>query len=358
MIGCFVAAEKGVHVPAMFVLGDSLGDAGTNNYIPHCDVRANLTPYGVTFFHYPTGRFTNGRTTFDFLATYLGLPFSPPYLEPNANFSRGINFASSDCGLLDSTAADANILPMGQQVAQFENFSLSLMKTYPSGAAQAKSYLSKSLYCITIGTNDIGDYVLNETSQNITTPQQFVTLLLSTFDQYITRLYRAGARKFLVMNIPPLGCDPYFRFTNNGECSEAANKLYVEYNTGLKSHVAHLSQKLSRLTIITHKAYDYLWDMIQNGEAYGFTDTKSACCGSGSFNAEVLCGRTTPQNLFCNDTNAYVFWDRVHPTEKVYDLFAQQIWSGNSSVIYPFNLSTLVSGKKASGFYLSTNSVF
>ncbi|GLJ34043.1 hypothetical protein SUGI_0684650 [Cryptomeria japonica] len=106
MISCFVAAEKGVNVPAMFVLGDSFGDAGTNNYIPHCEMRANLTPYAVTFFHYPTGRFTNGRTTFDFLATYLGLHFSPPYLETNANFSRGINFASGGCGLLDSTAAD------------------------------------------------------------------------------------------------------------------------------------------------------------------------------------------------------------------------------------------------------------
>ncbi|GLJ34045.1 hypothetical protein SUGI_0684670 [Cryptomeria japonica] len=313
MISCFVEAEKGDYVPAMFVLGDSLGDAGTNNYIPNCRLRANFKPYGVSYFHYPTGRFTDGRTTFDFVATYLGLPFSPPYLQPKADFSRGINFASAGCGLLDSTAADQNVLPMSHQVAQFEHFSLSLRKTYPSGAAQAKSYLKKSIYCISIGTNDIGDYVANDTSQNTTTPQEFVALLLSKFDQYITRLYRAGARKFLVMNIPAFACDPDFRFMNNGECSETANQLHVAYNTGLKSHVAHLSQKLSGLTIITFKAYDILLNILKNGEAYGFTETKSACCGSGLFNAE-------------------------------------QIWSGNSSIIYPFNLSTLISGKKASGF--------
>ncbi|XP_059064264.1 GDSL esterase/lipase At2g23540-like [Cryptomeria japonica] len=166
----------------------------------------------------------------------------------------------------------------------------------------------------------------------------------------MARLYRAGARKFLVIDIPAVGCDPYFTYTNNGECSDTMNQLFVAYNTGLKSHVTHLSEKLPGLTIIQYKTYDSLLNIIQNGEAYGFKDTKSACCGSGLFNAEVLCGRTTPQDLFCNDTNAYVFWDRVHQTEKVYYMFSQQIWSGNSSVIYPFNLSTLVSGKKASGF--------
>ncbi|XP_057839879.1 GDSL esterase/lipase At1g71691 isoform X2 [Cryptomeria japonica] len=271
MISCFVAAEKGVYVPAMFVFGDSLGDAGTNNYIPHCKARANFIPYGVSFFPYPTGRFTNGRTTFDFLAAYMGLPFSPPYLEPKANFSRGINFASGGSGLLDSTAADE-------------------------------------------------------------------------------RLYRAGARKFLLVGIPPIGCCPSWRLINKGECLETANQLFVAYNTAMKSHLAHLNQKLSGLTIIQFQSYDYLLNIIQNGEAYGFKDTKSACCGSGLYNAQVHCGKTTPKDLFCNDSSAYMFWDGAHPTEKVYAMFSQEIWSGNSSVMYPLNLSTLVPGKKASSY--------
>ncbi|XP_057839877.1 GDSL esterase/lipase 6 isoform X1 [Cryptomeria japonica] len=349
MISCFVAAEKGVYVPAMFVFGDSLGDAGTNNYIPHCKARANFIPYGVSFFPYPTGRFTNGRTTFDFLAAYMGLPFSPPYLEPKANFSRGINFASGGSGLLDSTAADENIITMGHQVVQFEHFSYILRNTHPSGAAEAKSHLSKSIYCISIGINDISFYIVNQTHQN-STPQQFVTLLLSKFDQYIARLYRAGARKFLLVGIPPIGCCPSWRLINKGECLETANQLFVAYNTAMKSHLAHLNQKLSGLTIIQFQSYDYLLNIIQNGEAYGFKDTKSACCGSGLYNAQVHCGKTTPKDLFCNDSSAYMFWDGAHPTEKVYAMFSQEIWSGNSSVMYPLNLSTLVPGKKASSY--------
>ncbi|XP_057839875.1 GDSL esterase/lipase At2g23540-like [Cryptomeria japonica] len=190
MISCLAAAEKGGNVPAMFVFGDSLADAS------HVSI-------------------------------YLALPFSPPHLEPKANSSAGINFASAGSGLLDSTGAKE-------------------------------------------------------------------------------RLYRAGARKLVVVDLPALGCDPFCRVINDGDCMGTINLLFVAYNTGLKSHVAHLSQKLPGLTIIQFKAYDYLMNIIQNGEAYGFKDTKSACCGLGLLYAQVPRGMTTTKDLFCNDTNACV----------------------------------------------------
>ncbi|XP_057846496.2 GDSL esterase/lipase At5g55050-like [Cryptomeria japonica] len=354
MISFLAGAEKGGYVPAMFVFGDSLGDAGNNNYIPNSKARANFTPYGVSFFHYPTGRFTNGRTAFDFLATYLRLPFAPPYLKPKANFKKGINFASGGSGLLDSTGAGGNIITMSRQIFQFQHTSYILRKTHPSGAKKAKSYISKSLYCITIGGNDIADYIANSTLQNTTTPQQFVTLLLSKFDQYMAGLYRAGARKFLVVDVPVLGCTPFTRLSGysiaKGECLESVNQLVVAYNTALKTLMAQLREKLDGVTIIQLKTYDYFMNIIQNAEAYGFKNTNTACCGSGLFNADVNCGKTTPQNLFCNDTNAYMFWDKTHPTEKVHAMFSHQIWSGNSSFIQPINLSTLVLKTNASGY--------
>ncbi|GLJ34042.1 hypothetical protein SUGI_0684630 [Cryptomeria japonica] len=353
IVSCLAAAEKTSNVPAMFVFGDSLGDAGNNNYIPHSTARANFTPYGVSFFPHPTGRFTNGRTAFDFLATYLGLPFIPPFLQPKANFNRGINFASGSSGLLDSTGAGDNIITVSRQVFQFQHFSYNLRKTHPSGAAQAKSYISNSLYCITAGGNDIGAYIANTTLQNTTTPPQFVTLLLTKFDQYIAILYRAGARKFLIVDISPVGCTPYTRLagytTAKGQCLESANQLVVEYNTKLKSLVDHLNKKLAGVTILRMNSYDYVMNIIQNARAYGFKNANTACCGSGLLNAQVSCGKTTPENLFCNDTSAYVFWDGTHPTEKVYSMISRQIWRGNSSFIYPVNLSTLVLGKKVSG---------
>lgn len=53
---------------ALFVFGDSLFDVGNNNYIKTIPfLLSNSAPYGQTFFHYPTGRFSDGRVIPDFI---------------------------------------------------------------------------------------------------------------------------------------------------------------------------------------------------------------------------------------------------------------------------------------------------
>lgn len=54
-------------VPALFVIGDSTVDCGTNNFLGTF-ARANRAPYGRDFdTHVPTGRFCNGRIPVDYL---------------------------------------------------------------------------------------------------------------------------------------------------------------------------------------------------------------------------------------------------------------------------------------------------
>lgn len=53
----------GKNTPASFVFGDSLVDAGNNNYL-HTLSKANYVPNGIDFGS-ATGRFTNGRTIVD-----------------------------------------------------------------------------------------------------------------------------------------------------------------------------------------------------------------------------------------------------------------------------------------------------
>jgi len=53
---------------ALFVFGDSLFDVGNNNYInTTADNQANYSPYGETFFNYPSGRFSDGRVIPDLI---------------------------------------------------------------------------------------------------------------------------------------------------------------------------------------------------------------------------------------------------------------------------------------------------
>jgi hypothetical protein len=66
-VGALFAGAAAAVPPATFVFGDSLVDAGNNNYIVTLS-RANYAPNGIDFDgHQPTGRYTNGRTIVDIL---------------------------------------------------------------------------------------------------------------------------------------------------------------------------------------------------------------------------------------------------------------------------------------------------
>lgn len=58
-------------IPASFVFGDSLVDAGNNNYVASLS-KANFVPNGIDFGG-PTGRFTNGRTIVDIIGKLIKL---------------------------------------------------------------------------------------------------------------------------------------------------------------------------------------------------------------------------------------------------------------------------------------------
>ena len=73
-------------VGASFIFGDSLVDAGNNNYLPTLS-KANLRPNGMDYKPSggkPTGRFTNGRTIGDIVGMY--------YFPPLTNTVHVINY--------------------------------------------------------------------------------------------------------------------------------------------------------------------------------------------------------------------------------------------------------------------------
>ncbi|EYU28061.1 hypothetical protein MIMGU_mgv11b014990mg [Erythranthe guttata] len=89
--------------------GDSLADTGNVLLLSPSDKKPHggLPPYGRTFFHRPTGRFSDGRLVIDFIAQRFGLPFVPPYIGGESGelhdggFSKGVNFAVAGATALD-----------------------------------------------------------------------------------------------------------------------------------------------------------------------------------------------------------------------------------------------------------------
>ncbi|GLJ08178.1 hypothetical protein SUGI_0083100 [Cryptomeria japonica] len=341
-----VDADAAPYAPAMFIFGDSLADFGNNNFIPEAKFRANITPYGISAFPKPTGRFSDGLLTFDYIATYLGLRSPRRFLSARSRrFSRGINFASAGSGLLDSTGKRENIMPLRHQIEQFQKLSNNFIKAkgskHPHGSKNAKSLIANSLFCISTASNDLGAF-FSDTLGGQPPKEPIIAELHKIYEHYISELYKSGARKFLVVDVPPLGCTPLARYKNSfspGACFDLANYVTMFYNIELRDLVNRLNQNLDGASIIIFKSYSYVMDMIENGEPHGFSETKQACCGSGELKVEVLCGKTTEH---CEHPNTHLFWDWTHPTQKAAKIFASQIWSGNSSIMEPFNLSTLI----------------
>lgn len=117
---------------ASFIFGDSLVEAGNNNYIATLS-KANYPPNGIDFGR-PTGRYTNARTIADIIGSSCVLPeiciliirlgciykflfvipgqqagfknFTPPYLAPTtrgAVILQGVNYASGGGGIVNET---------------------------------------------------------------------------------------------------------------------------------------------------------------------------------------------------------------------------------------------------------------
>ncbi|KAK2632948.1 hypothetical protein EUGRSUZ_L00836 [Eucalyptus grandis] len=119
---------------ALFIFGDILNDAETNNYInTTAFFKANFSPYGETFFHYPT-----------FIAEYAKLPLIPPYLQlRNDQFVGGANFASAGAGALPETFPGL-VVDLRTQQKQFEKLVKDLRKKL--GDEKAKRMVSEGVY--------------------------------------------------------------------------------------------------------------------------------------------------------------------------------------------------------------------
>ncbi|XP_057971572.1 GDSL esterase/lipase At2g23540-like [Malania oleifera] len=337
---------------ASFIFGDSLVDAGNNNYLPTL-ARANMPPNGIDFSPSggnPTGRFTNGRTIGDIIGEELGQPnYAVPFLAPNCTgkaILSGVNYASGGGGILNQTGRIfVNRLSMEIQVdyfnitrKQFDNL---------MGASKARDFImKKSIFSLSVGSNDfLNNYLLSALSIGARVSESanaFVDDLIDHLKIQLTRLYELDARKFAVSNIGPIGCIPYQKMINRlseDQCAELPNKLATQYNGRLKDLLAELNDNLHGATFVYVNVYDFVMELVSNYARYGFVTASRACCGNrGQFRGMIPCG---PTSTMCSDRDKHVFWDPYHPSQAANLLFAKQLVDGDTHYISPVNLRQL-----------------
>ncbi|KAL6346811.1 hypothetical protein AAG906_002927 [Vitis piasezkii] len=321
-------------IPAMFILG-------TQQLII---IRADFPFNGIDFpSSQPTGRFSNGFNTVDFLANLTGFQISPPPFlslvnsqsSMNKQFLKGVSFASGGSGLLDTTGQSLGVIPLGKQIQQFATVQSNL--TAAIGSDETEKLLSKSLFLISTGGNDIlGHFPFN----GGLTKEEFIKNLSDAYDNHLK------ARFFLlsilmITGVPPIGCCPLSRLADiNDHCHKEMNEYARDFQTILSALLQKLSSEYGGMKYSLGNAYEMTMNVIDDPPAFNLKDVKSACCGGGRLNALLPCLK--PLATVCSNRDDYLFWDLVHPTQHVSKLAAQTLYSGPPRLVSPINFSQLV----------------
>ncbi|KAL4645514.1 hypothetical protein ACB092_02G240100 [Castanea dentata] len=295
-------------VPAVFVFGDSIVDTGNNNHI-NTLIKCNFPPYGKDFQGgIPTGRFSNGRVPSDFIAEELGLKeLLPAYLDSNLQLQ----------DLLSGSA-----LSLSDQLEMFKNYIKKIKAV--AGEDRVASILSKGIYMLSIGTDDMANtYFVRMFQYDI---NSYTDLMLNSSLSFLQELYALGARRIGVLSIPAIGCLPVQRTLRGGlqrSCSVSLNQAAILFNSKLSSQLDNLNKKLPAAKLVYMDMYYRLLNLIQHPTEHGFEVVDNGCCGTGDFEAGFLFCAYNPNT--CKDDTKYIFWDSYHPTEQAYALLTSQM---------------------------------
>jgi phospholipase/lecithinase/hemolysin len=208
------------------------------------------------------------------------------------------------------------------------------------GQAQAASHLARSIFAITIGSNDVIHYAKDNAATKLRNPsQQFVDSLIQSLAGQLQSLYNLGARKVVFLGMGPVGCTPSLReLSSTKDCSAEANAMAVQYNKAAETVLSGMSAQHPDLHYALFDSTAALLRYIDQPAAYGFAEAKAACCGLGDLNAKIAC---TPISHFCANRSDHVFWDFYHPTEATAQKLSSTAFDGSAPFIFPINIRQL-----------------
>jgi len=258
MITLACDGARGGQITGIVSFGDSLSDVG-NDFLGSGGVQP-APPQD-----YYQGRFTNGGNWLDYLAKDLGVAAPTPYLAGGSDYAFG--------GA--STGPGYTTFVPGQQV--------------PNVDTQIEAYLAKNpptagqLFTIWAGANDL----LLGNQNNPTIPAQNIANEIST-------LAAAGAKQFLVLNLPLLGEIPLTN-TLSASVRQTLDAWSVGFNQTLQAELPQLQQSLG-IQIHSLNIQTLFQNVMADPANYGFTNI------TGFAQNSSLAG------------NGYLFWDLEHPT--------------------------------------------
>jgi thermolabile hemolysin len=261
----------------LVVFGDSLSDVGNIAQAPFINTPG---PY------YWNGRFSNGPVYAETLTTGLGLP-----ALTRSTASGGNDFAYGGAKTTGTSFPDnLFVQDIDDQVGNY------LLSRTPNAT---------TLYVVFAGAND-----LLGGQTNMSVP-------VNSLQNSMNSLVSAGARKFLVFNLPPLGNTP--RYNGSQSTLTQYNSRSQQFNTALSTMLDGLATSNPSATFYRFDVTALLNRTLASPSSFGLANvTNSAAPGLSP-------GATSyDTSLIVPNPNQYLFWDDLHPTQTVHAILAQR----------------------------------
>ena len=168
-----------------------------------------------------------------------------------------------------------------------------------------------ALYVVFVGNNDVRDALdaLTVDPSGVTS----ITILgeaLGAIQQDIVTLATAGARHFLVANVPDLSLVPAVILAG-AAAQGAALVLATNFNSGLATVLLGLEGAIPGIRIAALDTFGLLRELVGPPSVFG--NVSDPCITPGT--------RVSP---YCTRPDVYLFWDGIHPTRVGHGAVAQR----------------------------------
>lgn len=295
LLGGVFQSLSAAPITGLKVFGDSLSDQGNTH----------------VFFPLPApydnGRFSNGPVWVEYLNSSLGLSL----LERNGVGSpTGSNFAYG--GSTSGPETAVNALPtLLDQVGSY----LAIEEAGPSPT------IGTDLFILWSGGNDVINRVEGASTGDPLAGVANISLAM-------TNLYNAGARQFLIPNLPALGFKPDFLGT---PMEGLANGWVDDFNESLSLELDGLETLLEGSVIFRLDVHGLVNDILADPSLYDFTNVTQGAIGVPGA-----------------DPSEYLFWDDTHPTTAGHQLIAAQAMAAipepSTFLLVGIGVATMVTG--------------
>jgi phospholipase/lecithinase/hemolysin len=292
----FVASASTVFAETfdrLVIFGDSLSDPG--NHFVAFGLAAQPPFAPLPDFPYAIGghHFSNGPTWAEQLSRALGMPTSgkPALRAPGVFTNYAVGRARARAG-----------------APEFPQFDLSTQVQRFLGDVRGRAP-STALYVIWIGANDLDD-ALVAGQTNPVAAAEIIEAAVTTLAGNVYALWTAGARNFMVLNLPDPALAPFVRALP-GAVQAVATQVGLLYNGALDAALTQVSG-LPGLNVVRFDVKSVLDQIVATRGDDELNDVTQPCLAFG-----------VVAHAVCQHPNRYLFWDAAHPTRAGHRLIAE-----------------------------------